>query len=184
MSSRGTSLGLTARTRKSLVFFWTALFVLSMALQYASAIAPKAALAAGPVVTLEDGIAGCNGVRPTPGSENTNKRLIGGSLTPGGTATFEISFPVDPSDVGGDFAITDCVFIDGTAILKYSVAFVPNNENFILTFTLTIPAGTPIGRVLQLREDDTVAVHVAGQQPQSGSRLLHRRRQHLGPQDQ
>ena len=116
-----------------------------MALQYASAIAPKAALAAGPVVTLEDGIAGCNGVRPTPGSENTNKRLIGGSLTPGGTATFEISFPVDPSDVGGDFAITDCVFIDGTAILKYSVAFVPNNENFILTFTLTIPAGTPIG---------------------------------------
>ena len=145
MSSRGTSFGLTARTRKSLVFFWTALFVLSMALQYASAIAPKPALAAGPVVTLEDGIAGCNGVRPTPGSENTNKRLIGGSLTPGGTATFEISFPVDAADVGGDFAITDCVFIDGTAALKYTVAFVPNNENFILTFTLQIPPGTPIG---------------------------------------
>src|SRR4051794_26545547 len=64
MSSRGTSFGLTARTRKSLVFFWTALFVLSMALQYAAAIAPKPALAAGPVVTLESGTNGCNGVRP------------------------------------------------------------------------------------------------------------------------
>src|SRR6476659_5882252 len=144
MSSRGTSFGLTARTRKSLVFFWTALFVLSMALQYASAIAPKPALAAGPVVTLESGVAGCNGVRPTPGSENTNKRLVSGSLTPGGTATFEISFPVDASDVGGDFAITDCVFIDGTAALKFSFAFAANTENFLLTFTLQIPAGTPI----------------------------------------
>ena len=97
------------------------------------------------MVTLEDGVAWCNGVRPTPGSENTNKRLVGGSLVPGGTATFEISFPVDAADVGGDFAITDCVFIDGTPLLKYTVAFVPNNENFILTFTLHIPAGTPIG---------------------------------------
>jgi uncharacterized repeat protein (TIGR01451 family) len=143
--SRGGSLALLPRTKKGLVLFWTAIFMLSMALQYAAATLPKAALAAGPVVTLEDGINGCQGVRPTPGSENTNKRLIGGSLEPGGTATFEISFPVTAADVGGDFRITDCVFIDGTAALKYSVDFVPNNENFILTFTLQIPAGTPNG---------------------------------------
>ena len=145
MSSRGTSLGLSARSRKSLVLFWIALFVLSIGLQYASAMAPRTALAAGAVVTQEQGVAGCNGVRPTPGSENTNKRLIAGSLEPGGTATFEISFPVDAADVGGDFAITDCVFIDDNAAIKYTVAFVPNNVNFLLTFTLQIPAGTPLG---------------------------------------
>ena len=166
------------------MFFWIALFIWSLALQYVSAIAPRPALAAGPVVTLEDGIAGCNGVRPTPGSENTNKRLIGGSLTPGGTATFEISFPVDAADVGGDFAITDCVFIDGTAVLKYSVAFVPEQRELHPDLHPADPGRHADRRgILQLREDDAVAVHVAGQQPQGGTRLLHRRRQHLGPQD-
>src|SRR5258705_2091488 len=143
--NRGSSFATAARTRKSIVFFWIALFVSSLALFATSAVVPRPALAAGPVVTLEDGVASCNGVRPTPGSENTIRRLISGSLVPGGTATFEISFPVDAADVGGDFAITDCVFIDGNAALKYTVAFVPNNVNFILTFTLQIPAGTPIG---------------------------------------
>jgi uncharacterized repeat protein (TIGR01451 family) len=145
MSSRGTSFALSARSRKSLVLFWIALFVLSIGLQYAAAATPASVLAAGPVVTQEQGVAGCNGVVPTPGSENTNKRLVSGSLEPGGTATFEISFPVDASDVGGDFAITDCVFIDNNAAIKYTVAFVPNTENFLLTFTLQIPAGTPLG---------------------------------------
>ncbi|MEO8247021.1 MAG: isopeptide-forming domain-containing fimbrial protein [Chloroflexota bacterium] len=87
----------------------------------------------------------CNGVVTTPGSENTNKRLIAGSLEPGGTATFEISFPVDAEDVGGDFRITDCVFIGDTAVAKYFIDFVPNNENFLLTFTLTIPSDAPVG---------------------------------------
>jgi hypothetical protein len=108
-------------------------------------VAAQSADAAGPVVTLDQGTAGCNGVRPTPGSENTTKRLVAGNLEPGGTVTFEIAFPVDASDVGGDFAITDCVFINGVAKLKYTVSFVPNNTNFILTFNLTIPPGTPIG---------------------------------------
>jgi uncharacterized repeat protein (TIGR01451 family) len=44
MQSRGT-LGLMPRTRRGLVFFWTALFMLSIALQYAAAMAPKSALA-------------------------------------------------------------------------------------------------------------------------------------------
>ncbi|MFL5647603.1 MAG: DUF5979 domain-containing protein [Chloroflexota bacterium] len=146
MPSRG-SLASSARTNKGLVLFVAALFVFSLALFATAAATPKSVLAAAgdPVVTLEDGIASCQGVLPTPGSENTNKRLVSGSLVPGGTATFEISFPVDADQVGGDFAITDCVFIDGEAALKYTVAFVPNNENFLLTFTLQIPAGTPIG---------------------------------------
>ena len=33
------------RTRRGLVFFWTALFMLTIALQYAAAAAPKTALA-------------------------------------------------------------------------------------------------------------------------------------------
>ena len=107
-----------------------------------------------PIITQADDASGCMGVVSTPGSENTLKRLISGSLEPGGTATFEISFPVDAEDVGGDFRITDCVFIDtdgdgdteeGEAVAKYFIDFVPNNEDFILTFTLNIPADAPIG---------------------------------------
>jgi hypothetical protein len=61
------------------------------------------------VITQDTTINGCNGVVSTPGSENTDKRLIAGSLEPGGTATFEISYPVDPEDVAGreQFEITD-----------------------------------------------------------------------------
>ena len=121
--------------------------ILTIAVLTAGALvwAASPSQAAAPVVTLESGISGCNGVRPTPGSENTNKRLVSGDLEPGGTVTFEISFPVDPADVGQDFAITDCVFINDVAALKYTVAFVPNNTNFLLTFNLQIPADAPIG---------------------------------------
>ena len=45
-------------------------------------------------MTQEDGVKGCNGVRTTPGSENTPKELIGGTLEPGGTARFLIQFPL------------------------------------------------------------------------------------------
>ncbi|MCU1689869.1 MAG: hypothetical protein JWN20_1797, partial [Jatrophihabitantaceae bacterium] len=98
-------------------------------------------------VVQEDGVNGCEGVRTTPGSENTMKRLIGGTLEPGGTAIFEISYPVSTEDVNGrtTFVITDCVFIDDTAVVKYTVSFVPNTENYLLTFSVTIPAGTAIG---------------------------------------
>lgn len=110
--------------------------------------APTAGAAPGdPVVTLQSGTNGCEGVRPTPGSENTNKRLVGGDLEPGGMVTFEISYPVSASDVAGrtTFTITDCVFINDVAALKYTVDFVPNTENFLLTFQLQIPADAPIG---------------------------------------
>jgi hypothetical protein len=112
------------------------------------ALLPSVAVAADdPVVTLRADVNGCNGVRTTPGSENTLKRLVGGTLEPGGTAIFEISFPVDPADVAGrtTFVITDCVFVDDQAVLKYSVSFVPNTEDFTLTIALDIPAGAPLG---------------------------------------
>ena len=40
MSSRGTSFGIGARSRKGLVLFWIALFVWSLAMQYVAAATP------------------------------------------------------------------------------------------------------------------------------------------------
>ncbi|MDT4925345.1 MAG: hypothetical protein QOG01_3058, partial [Pseudonocardiales bacterium] len=70
-----------------------------------------AAAAPGVTVTQAVNTNGCNGVRTTPGSENTTKRLVGGTLVPGGTAIFEISFPFDPAKLTGQdtFKMTDCV---------------------------------------------------------------------------
>ncbi|HVM05637.1 MAG TPA: DUF5979 domain-containing protein [Acidimicrobiales bacterium] len=103
-----------------------------------------------PVVTLEDGVNGCNGVRPTPGSENTTKRLdpnFASNFDPGGLVGFIIDYPVDATDVAGrtTFVITDCVFVDDNAVAKYSVSFVPNTEDFELRFAVPIAAGTPLG---------------------------------------
>lgn len=103
-----------------------------------------------PQVVLEDGINGCNGVRPTPGSENTHKRLdalFPSNFNPGGVVGYVIDYPVDPADVAGrtTFVITDCVFVNGNAVAKYSVSFVPNTEEFQLRFSVPIPAGTALG---------------------------------------
>ena len=61
-------------------------------------------------VTLQPDTKGCNGVLPSSGG-NTDMRLVGGTLTPGGTAVFEITYPLDSSDVGKQFTITACAFI-------------------------------------------------------------------------
>src|SRR3954447_18123692 len=101
-----------------------------------------------PQVVLEDGIASCNGVVPTPGSANTTKRLdpdFPSNFNPGGMVGYVIDFPVDATDVNGDFAITDCVFVDGTALAKYTVSFVPNSVAFQLRFAVAIPADTTLG---------------------------------------
>ncbi|HUR22937.1 MAG TPA: DUF11 domain-containing protein [Acidimicrobiales bacterium] len=87
----------------------------------------------------------CQGALPTPGSGNTDKRLIGGTLVPGGTAIFQISYPVDPADVGDTFTILDCVFIGGVETLAYEIDFVPNTELFVFSFTLTIPSNATVG---------------------------------------
>src|SRR5436309_4536139 len=98
-----------------------------------------AAILAAPVVaaevTLQPDTKGCNGVLPSSGG-NTDMRLVGGTLTPGGTAVFEITYPLDSSDVGKQFTITACAFINGVATLKYLVSFVPSNQLFRLQMTL------------------------------------------------
>ncbi len=103
-----------------------------------------------PVVTRESGTNGCNGVRPTPGSENTTKRLdpdYPSDLSPGGVVGYIIDFPTEDSSVSGreTFVITDCVFVNGTAVAKYSVSFVPTAVDFLLRFTVPVPADTPLG---------------------------------------
>jgi uncharacterized repeat protein (TIGR01451 family) len=110
--------------------------------------------AAGVVLEPDLTINGCNGVLPTPGSENTHKRLdpnYPSDFNPGGIVGYIVDFPVDQADVGGDFEITDCVYVDppGSAqdapIAKYFVHFVPNNTDFHLQFAVPIPANTPLG---------------------------------------
>ena len=102
-----------------------------------------------PVVTPETPT-GCNGVLPTPGSENTTKRLDAdypSNFDPGGLVGFVIDYPVDPADVAGreTFVITDCVFVNGVAVAKYSVSFVPNTTDFQLRFAVPIAPNTPLG---------------------------------------
>src|SRR3954449_11155723 len=53
---------------------------------------------AATTVTVTPSNENCNGVLPTPGSENTEKKLVGGDLQPGGTAVFQITYPVSQTD--------------------------------------------------------------------------------------
>jgi hypothetical protein len=103
---------------------------------------------AAPTVTLDDGIEGCMGVRTTPGSENTTKELVGGTLEPGGTATFRFTFPATVQGNPGqeEWKLTDCVFLDGDPFQKYTVTALENDVSpVIIEFTLNIPADAPIG---------------------------------------
>ena len=107
-----------------------------------------ASILAAPVVaaevTLQPDTKGCNGVLPSSGG-NTDMTLVGGTLTPGGTAVFEITYPLDSSDIGKQFAITACAFINGVATLKYLVSFVPSNQSFRLRMTFAVPQNAPVG---------------------------------------
>ncbi|HVF20878.1 MAG TPA: DUF5979 domain-containing protein [Mycobacteriales bacterium] len=108
----------------------------------------NSAAAAEPVVTQDLTVNGCNGVLPTPGSENTTKRLdptFPSDFNPGGLVGYVIDYPVDPSEFGETFRITDCVFVGGVAVAKYFVDFVPNSESFQLRFSIPIPVGTALG---------------------------------------
>ena len=96
-------------------------------------------------------VSDCNGIIPTPGSENTLKVLKGGTLLPGGTATYEISFPIGSN--GGTFTVSDCLLLgQGSDLKTYNVidsgAFtrdVANNQNFDVTFTVQIPTTAVVG---------------------------------------
>lgn len=105
---------------------------------------PVAADHGPPHVDLQDSTQGCQGVLPSSGG-NTQMRVIGGTMTPGGTAIFEISYPLDASDVGKEFTILDCAYINDVATLKYIISFVPSNESFVLRITLAIPTDAPVG---------------------------------------
>ena len=98
----------------------------------------------GTHVTLEPNTQGCNGVLPSTGG-NTDMRLVGGTLYPGGTAVFEITYPVNAASVGKQFTILDCAFINDVATLRYTVSFVPSNQSFVLSLTLAVPTNAPVG---------------------------------------
>src|SRR5437660_6543431 len=65
-------------------------------LLFATAAAAFADIVPPGGVTFTNKTEDCNGIIPTPGSENTVKTLTGGSLVPGGTAQYTIHFPQDP----------------------------------------------------------------------------------------
>lgn len=98
----------------------------------------------GTHVELQPDTKGCNGVLPSTDG-NTDMRLVGGTLEPGGTAVFQITYPLDASSVGKEFTITACAFIGGVAALKYLVSFVPSNEAFVLQMTFAVPEDAPVG---------------------------------------
>jgi hypothetical protein len=95
-------------------------------------------------VELQPNTNGCNGVLP-PNDGNTDMRLVGGTLTPGGTAVFEITYPLDSSDIGKEFTILACAFINDVAELKYIISYVPSNETYRLRMTFAVPEDAPVG---------------------------------------
>ena len=105
---------------------------------------PVSADHGAPHITLESGTGGCTGVLPS-NDGNTDMRVVGGSMTPGGTAVFEITYPVNAANVGKEFTILDCAYINDVAALKYTVSFVPSNQSFVLAITLAVPDDAPVG---------------------------------------
>ena len=97
-----------------------------------------------PHVILESGTGGCTGVLPS-NDGNTDMRVIGGTMTPGGTAIFEITYPVNAANVGKEFTILDCAYINDVAELKYNVSFVPSNQSYVLRIALAVPVDAPVG---------------------------------------
>ena len=124
--------------------FGSRLAVSASAAILAGVLVALPAAAGGAVVELQPGTNGCGGVLPS-NDGNTDMRVVGGTQVPGGTAIFEISYPVNPAHVGKEFTILDCAFIDDVAALKYIVSFVPSNEFFVLRMTLGVPADAPVG---------------------------------------
>jgi len=135
-----------APARRSLATLVSLLLVLlwvPSALSSSPAVAASSAATVTPVPVNES----CHGIEPPNGNGNTEKKLIGGTLEPGGTAIFEITYPIDPADEGQTFTVTDCPVLgsDIDHAQAYQFSFVPNNTSFTVEFTLVIPADTPLG---------------------------------------
>lgn len=119
---------------------------LSAALVWALVAMPVVADHGGTHVDLQPDTKGCNGVLPSTDG-NTDMRVVGGTQVPGGTAIFEITYPLNASSVGKEFTITACAFINDVATLKYLVSFVPSNQSFVLQMTFAVPDDAPVGGV-------------------------------------
>jgi hypothetical protein len=105
---------------------------------------PVVAVVGETQVTLLADTKGCTGVLPSTDG-NTDMHLVGGTLTPGGTAVFEITYPLNASSVGKQFQILACAYINDVATLKYLVSFVPSNQAFVLRMTFAVPEDAPVG---------------------------------------
>ena len=117
---------------------------LSAALVAATLASTAVATHGGTHATLQPDTKGCTGVLPSTDG-NTDMRVAGGTLQPGGTAVFEITYPLNALSVGKQFTITACAFINDVAALKYLVSFVPSNQAFVLRMTFAIPEDAPVG---------------------------------------
>jgi hypothetical protein len=115
--------------------FSTALVVAAMLASTAAAVTE---------VRLQPDTSGCTGVLPSTDG-NTDMRVVGGTMVPGGTAVFEITYPLNASSLGKNFTITACAFINDVATLKYLVSFVPSNQSFVLRMTFAVPNDAPVG---------------------------------------
>jgi len=135
-----------APARRSLATLVSLLLVL-LWVPTALSVSPAGAASGTTTVTPVPVNESCHGIEPPNGNGNTEKKLIGGTLQPGGTAIFEITYPIDPADEGQTFTVTDCPVLgdDIGHAQAYQFSFVPNNTSFTVEFTLLIPAGTPIG---------------------------------------
>ena len=125
-----------------------ALLLNVIAAPIAPLVTPVLTSASTGTVQLEDDINGCMGVRTTPGSENTTKELVGGTLEPGGTALFRFTFPATVQGNPGqeEWKITDCVFLNDDPFQKYTVTALSNDVSpVIIEFLLTIPSDVPVG---------------------------------------
>ena len=65
-------------------------------------------------------------------------------MTPGGTAIFEITYPVNANNVGKEFTITDCAFINESPTQVHRLVRT-EQPVFVLAITLAVPADAPVG---------------------------------------
>ena len=104
--NRGSSFATVARTKKGLVFFWIALFVLSMGMQYVSAMTPQSVLAAVPSFNFIGDDAGAN---DEPGQKDLTALA---SATDGPGGDFYSAFKWDDTSWSGNNTGDGCQLFD------------------------------------------------------------------------
>ncbi len=174
----GGSVALMPRTKEGLVLFVAALL---HAVGRAPVRGPVDATV-GPwrrTITPDPTPNGCEGVVTTPGSENTNKRLIGGDLDPGRRGDLRDQLPGRCRRRRRrlpDHRLRVHRRRGGAEVLRRLRA---EQRELRPRLHVADPHGRPIGEEFCNYAKTTESpVAVAGQQPQGRSRLLHRRRQH------